>query len=51
MIIEHSSIVKAKLQTGQFKTLKQTFCMTVGQSDFEDQGQGHKFLEQSNTFR
>ena len=32
---------KAKFQIGQFKSLKQIFCMLVDQSDLE--GQGHKF--------
>ena len=44
--------VKAKFQIGrgEFKSLKQIFCKFVGQSDFEGQGQGHKFLEHSKTF-
>ena len=37
--------VKAKLQMGQFKRLKQIFCKFAGQSDLEGQGQGHKFLD------
>ena len=34
--------VKAKLQMGQFKRLKQIFCKFAGQSDLEGQGQGRK---------
>ena len=36
---------------GQFKCLKQIFSTFVGQFDLEGQGQGHKFLEESKTFR
>ena len=37
--------VKAKLQIGQFKSLKQIFCKFEGQFDLEGQGQGQKFLK------
>ena len=38
----NSLSVKAKLQIGQLKSLKQIFCKFVGQFDIESQG--HKFL-------
>ena len=47
----NSSSVKVKCPMGQFKSLKLIFFKSVGQFDHEGQGQGHKFLEQSKTFR
>ena len=40
----NSLSVKVKFPIGQFKSLKQIFCKSEGQSDIEGQGQGHKFL-------
>ena len=39
----NSLCVKEKLQTGQFKSLKQIFCKFEGQFDLESQG--HKVLK------
>ena len=43
--------VMAKFQIGQFKSLKQIFCMFEGQFDLEGQDQGHKFFKYCMTFR
>ena len=37
--------VKANIQMGQFKLLKQIFSKVVGQFDIEGQGQAQKFFE------
>ena len=41
--------VKVKFQIGQFKSLEQIFCKF--EVNFDLECRGHKFLEQSKTFR
>ena len=40
-----SLCVNAKLQNGQFKSSKLTFCKFNGQFEREGKGQGHQFLK------